>query len=58
MSLTAALRDLNKINAFVRVAERRSFTKAAVDLRTTVYPEGPRRAALDCFALRFAPGSQ
>jgi DNA-binding transcriptional LysR family regulator len=35
MSLTAALRDLNKINAFVRVAERRSFTKAAVDLRTT-----------------------
>ena len=35
MSLTAALRDLNKINAFVRVAERRSFTKAAADLRTT-----------------------
>jgi DNA-binding transcriptional LysR family regulator len=35
MSLTAALRDLNKLNAFVRVAERRSFTKAAVDLRTT-----------------------
>ena len=29
MSLTAALRDLNKLNAFVRVAERRSFTKAA-----------------------------
>ena len=35
MSLTAALRDLNKLNAFVRVAERRSFTKAAADLRTT-----------------------
>lgn len=35
MSLTAALRDLNQLNAFVRVAERRSFTKAAADLRTT-----------------------
>jgi DNA-binding transcriptional LysR family regulator len=35
MSVTAALRDLNKLNAFVRVAERRSFTKAAADLRTT-----------------------
>ena len=35
ISLTAALRDLNKLNAFVRVAERRSFTKAAADLRTT-----------------------
>ena len=35
MSLTAALRDLNKLNAFVRVAERLSFTKAAADLRTT-----------------------
>jgi DNA-binding transcriptional LysR family regulator len=35
MSMTAALRDLNKLNAFVRVAERRSFTKAATDLRTT-----------------------
>jgi DNA-binding transcriptional LysR family regulator len=35
LSLTAALRDLNKLNAFVRVAERRSFTKAAADLRTT-----------------------
>src|SRR6476661_5478409 len=35
MSLTAALRDLNKLNTFVRVAERRSFTKAAADLRTT-----------------------
>ena len=29
------LRDLNKLNTFVRVAERRSFTKAARDLRTT-----------------------
>ncbi len=29
------LRDLNKLNTFVRVAERRSFTKAAADLRTT-----------------------
>jgi DNA-binding transcriptional LysR family regulator len=29
------LRDLNKLNAFVRVAERLSFTKAADDLRTT-----------------------
>src|SRR3954462_6435625 len=35
MALTAAPRDLNKLNAFVRVAERRSFTKAAADLRTT-----------------------
>jgi DNA-binding transcriptional LysR family regulator len=35
MSPTAALRDLNKLNAFVRVAGRRSFTKAAADLRTT-----------------------
>ena len=32
---TAALKDLNKLNTFVRVAERRSFTKAAADLRTT-----------------------
>jgi DNA-binding transcriptional LysR family regulator len=35
MSLTAALRDLNKLNTFVRVGERRSFTRAAADLRTT-----------------------
>ncbi len=35
MSLTAALRDLNKLNTFVRVAERKSFTRAATDLRTT-----------------------
>ena len=35
MSLTAALRDWNKLNTFIRVAERRSFTKAAADLRTT-----------------------
>ncbi len=35
MALTAALRDLNKLNAFVRVAERKSFTRAAADLRTT-----------------------
>lgn len=35
MSLTAVLRDLNKLNTFVRVAERRSFTRAAADLRTT-----------------------
>lgn len=34
-ALTAALRDLNKLNTFVRVAERLSFTKAAADLRTT-----------------------
>jgi DNA-binding transcriptional LysR family regulator len=33
MSLTTALRDLNKLNTFVRVAERRSFTRAAADLR-------------------------
>jgi DNA-binding transcriptional LysR family regulator len=32
---TAALKDLNKLSTFVRVAERRSFTKAAEDLRTT-----------------------
>lgn len=35
MSLTVALRDLNKINTFVRVAERRNFTRAAADLRMT-----------------------
>lgn len=35
LPLTAALRDLNKLNTFVRVAERLSFTKAAADLRTT-----------------------
>jgi DNA-binding transcriptional LysR family regulator len=35
ITLTAALRDLNKLNAFVRVAQRRSFTKAAADLRIT-----------------------
>jgi DNA-binding transcriptional LysR family regulator len=29
------LRDLNKLTTFVRVAEHRSFTKAAQDLRTT-----------------------
>jgi DNA-binding transcriptional LysR family regulator len=34
MSFTAVLRDLNKLNTFVRVAQRRSFTKAAVELRT------------------------
>ena len=35
MAHVAALRDLNKLNTFVRVAERRSFTRAAQDLRTT-----------------------
>src|ERR1043165_5524160 len=35
MSFTAPLRDLNKLNTFVRVAQRRSFTKAAAELRTT-----------------------
>src|SRR5215831_905458 len=35
MSFTAALRDLNKLNTFVRVAQRRSFTKAAAELHTT-----------------------
>ena len=35
MSLTAALRDLTSSTLVVRVAERRSFTKAAADLRTT-----------------------
>ena len=35
MPLTAVLRDLNKLNTFVRVAQRRSFTKAAAELRTT-----------------------
>ena len=35
MSSMPTLRDLNKLNTFVRVAERRSFTKAARDLRTT-----------------------
>ncbi len=35
MHPSAPLRDLKKLNTFVRVAERRSFTKAAADLRTT-----------------------
>jgi DNA-binding transcriptional LysR family regulator len=35
MALTAVLRDLNKLNTFVRVAQCRSFTKAAAELRTT-----------------------
>jgi DNA-binding transcriptional LysR family regulator len=34
MSSAAVLRDLNKLNTFVRVAERRSFTRAAAELRT------------------------
>src|SRR4051812_38868793 len=34
MPSTAVLRDLNKLNTFVRVAQRRSFTKAAAELRT------------------------
>jgi DNA-binding transcriptional LysR family regulator len=34
MAVTAVLRDLNKLNTFVRVAQRRSFTKAAAELRT------------------------
>jgi DNA-binding transcriptional LysR family regulator len=34
MAFTAALRDLNKLNTFVRVAQNRSFTKAAAELRT------------------------
>ncbi len=34
MSPMPALRDLNKLNSFVRVAERLSFTRAANDLRT------------------------
>src|SRR5215468_3019786 len=34
MAFTAALRDLNKLNTFVRVAQRRSFTQAAAELRT------------------------
>lgn len=33
--MPAVVRDLNKLNTFVRVAERRSFTKAARDLRMT-----------------------
>jgi DNA-binding transcriptional LysR family regulator len=35
MSSLPTLRDLNKLNTFVRVAERRSFTQAARDLKTT-----------------------
>ena len=35
MPFTAVLRDLNKLNTFVRVAQRQSFTKAAAELRTT-----------------------
>ena len=35
MSTLGKLRDLNKLHAFVRVAERRSFTRAAEELHTT-----------------------
>ena len=35
MSSMPTLRDLNKLNTFVRVAERGSFTQAARDLHTT-----------------------
>lgn len=35
MTVLPALRDLNKLNAFVRAAESRSFTKAAQDLNTS-----------------------
>jgi DNA-binding transcriptional LysR family regulator len=35
MPVLPALRDLNKLNAFVRAAESRSFTKAAQDLNTS-----------------------
>jgi LysR family transcriptional regulator for bpeEF and oprC len=35
MANNVVLRDLNKLNTFFRVAERRSFTRAAQDLRTT-----------------------
>ena len=42
MSLTAALRDLNKLNTFVRVGERLSFTKAAADLRKRDHSTGTR----------------
>src|SRR6476469_7899834 len=34
MAFTAALKDLNKLNTFVRVAQHGSFTKAAAELRT------------------------
>src|SRR6266566_5757180 len=34
MPLTAVLRDLNKLNTFVRVARCQSFTRAAAELRT------------------------
>src|SRR5437764_9945217 len=34
MPVTAVLRDLNKLNTFVRVAQHQSFTKAAAELRT------------------------
>lgn len=34
MPITAVLRDLNKLNTFVRVAQCKSFTKAAAELRT------------------------
>ena len=34
MPLMPAVRDLNKLNVFVRVAENKSFTKTARDLRT------------------------
>src|SRR5665213_2022485 len=34
MATKPKLRDLNKLNAFVRVAERLSFTRAAADLKT------------------------
>ena len=33
-AFTTVLRDLNKLNTFVRAAQYRSFTKAASELRT------------------------
>ena len=36
-AFTAVLRDLNKLNTFVRAAEHRSFTKAALELRDQAF---------------------
>jgi DNA-binding transcriptional LysR family regulator len=53
MPLTAVLRDLNKLNTFVRVAQRRSFTKAAAELRTRPSVISKRMKELE-EALRFS----
>ena len=55
MAFTAALRDLNKLNTFVRVAQCQSFTKAAAELRTRPSVVSKRMKEL---GIRVALGAQ